>query len=279
MDQLRPPQFARFQKLVYAHSGIRLDQRKLTLLTSRVRKRLRATGMEDVDVYYDYVTSRGGRTELASLLDAVTTNETSFFRTQEHFTWFQETFLPERIADKANANSPARLRLWSAACSNGAEPYTLAFTLYEMRHRFTGWDTSILATDLSEVSLKQARSGEYRGRIMEGLSDEQRSRFFKPVAGDDETFRVKDSHRSLITFAGHNLMEPLQSPLQPFDCVFLRNVLIYFDNESKQTVIRNVVNAMASGGYLVVGPSEGVYGMHQPLLKRSTFLYQKEAAS
>ncbi|MEM6473094.1 MAG: protein-glutamate O-methyltransferase CheR [Planctomycetota bacterium] len=276
MEPLQPNQVLLLQDLIYAKCGIRLDDRKVTLLTSRVKRRLRATGIDDSDQYLQLVTSRKGKIELTKLLDAITTNETSFFRTESHFSWFKESFLPEMIQARADQRRNATLRLWSAACANGAEPYSLSFCLHEVRHRLAGWDVEILATDLSEASIEAARAGDYRGRIVESLTDANRKKYFDKKGNAESTFTVKSQFRSMIEFRIHNLMDRLSHRLVPFDCIFLRNVLIYFDDLSKRKVLANLLPSLAEGGYLIVGPSEGVYGMHQPLLKRSTFLYQKE---
>lgn len=278
MEPIHPTQFSRLQELIYANSGIRLDDRKVTLLTSRLKRRLRATGIEDAESYLKLVTSRDGRLELSRLLDAVTTNETSFFRTESHFIWFAETLIPELVEERNRRRRPASLKVWSAACANGAEPYSIAFCLHQCRHRLAGWDTKIFASDLSESSIEEAREGRFRGRMIDNLSPEHRKKYFTADDENPATLIVREPFRSMVEFQTHNLMEPLNVEEQ-FDCVFLRNVLIYFDEASKRRVLDNLLRNIVDGGYLVVGPSEGVYGMHRPLLKLSTFLYQKEVSS
>ena len=206
-------------------------------------------------------------------LDAVTTNETHFFRTVGHFDWFRKDFLNETtLEQRKTARAPAA-RMWSAACSTGEEPYSLAICVAENSLRLKNWKISIVGTDISEAVLKEARRRVYQGNgRWSAVGPLQLKRFFDAQA-DGKSWQVKPELRKLVEFRRHNLMEPLRLP--NFDCIFIRNVLIYFDRESKQVVIRNLISALARGGYLVVGPSEGIYDMLDPLVKRATYLYQK----
>lgn len=277
VQRLTSEQFAKFQSLIYQHSGIRLDDRKVTLLSSRLQRRLRELEITDPDEYYALVTSRRGKDEQMQLLDAVTTNETFFFRTESHFDWFSDVFLPEIDAQHRAGQRKSQLRVWSAACSSGAEPYSLAFCIDAQRPRWTNWDITIIATDLSNTSLQQARTGQYKQRMMENVPATKVSRYFNTTDDSPTEYLVKDAFRSLVQFEHHNLMHPKVGP--KFDCIFLRNVLIYFDEASKQTVLNHVVASLAEGGYLVIGPSEGIYGLDNPLTKLSTFLYRNESPS
>lgn len=271
-DKLSQLQFDRFRDFIYRQSGIRVDASKITLVSNRIRRRLRAGDHLDFDTYYRHLTSPQGADELEEFLDAITTNETHFFRTPRHFEWFKGEFLTELIARHRQGERPAQLRVWSAACSTGEEPYSLSICLAENSLRLRGWELSIAATDISEAALKDARAGIYKARSLELVTPVQLRRYFD-VQEPGETWQVRSGVRNIVEFRRHNLMEPLKLP--PFDCIFIRNVLIYFDRESKQVVIRNLVRALARGGYLVVGPSEGIYDMLDPLVKRDTCLYQK----
>ena len=280
MITLSESQFDRFQTLIYQHSGIRLDNRKMTLLTSRLNRRLRSLKMESVDDYYALVTRRGETTELQALLDVITTNETSFYRTQPHFDWFSNDFLARCVADVKSGQRERRLRLWSAACSIGAEPYTMAFCLYDQRHRLSNWNVDLLASDLCVTSLETARQGIYAQRLVDSLDEKVIKRFFRRLDTTPPTYQVRDAFRSQVDFFHQNLMKPLRREkinAGPFDCIFLRNILIYFDESSKQSVLNHVVSALAKGGYLVIGPSEGIFGLENPLEKLSTFLYRKSS--
>ncbi|HWB12063.1 MAG TPA: protein-glutamate O-methyltransferase CheR [Pirellulales bacterium] len=272
LEKLSQPQFDRFRDFIYRRSGIRVEASKITLVSNRIRRRLRAGGFVDFDTYYQHLTSPQGAGELEQFLDAITTNETYFFRTGAHFDWFKSDFLSELILKQRRGEREPALRVWSAACSTGEEPYSLAICLAENALRLRGWQLSIVGTDISEGVLKDARQGVYRPRSLAEVSSVQKRRYFD-VVEEGTSWQVRAAVRQLVEFRRHNLMEPLRLP--PFDCIFIRNVLIYFDRESKRAVIRNLIEALAPGGYLVVGPSEGIYDMLAPLAKQATYLYRK----
>ncbi len=270
-EKLSPVQFGLFRDFIYQNSGIRVEISKITLVTNRVRRRLKATGLDSFDDYYKLLIA-GSDGEVSKFLDAVTTNETSFFRTPKHFEWFQHEFLAEFAAKTGQPRRRPPARVWSAACSTGEEPYSLAMCVLEAPAFTTGRPATILATDISARALDVARQGVYQQRAVEALEPRRRSRWFRASA-DGMTYTVRPTVQELVEFKSHNLMNPLAEP--PFDCIFIRNVLIYFDRASKLQVVRLLIDSLAPAGYLVVGPSEGIYDMLSPLVKRSTFLYQK----
>ncbi len=272
LEQLNQRQFGRFRDFIYQKSGIRIDDKKVSLLSNRIRRRLKAGDFTDFEAYYRHLTSREGAHELEHFLDAITTNETSFFRSDTHFKWFKSVFLPEVVAAHRLGKRNRALRIWSAGCANGAEAYSIAICIAESGLLLRDWGVTILGTDISERELDNAREGVFTGRVMEAVSERQRRRYFQASA-DTDTWQVRPQLRRLVQLENHNLMEPMRQP--PFDCIFIRNVLIYFDRVSKLTVVTNLIAALAAGGYLVVGPSEGIYDMLQPLQKHSAFLYQK----
>jgi chemotaxis protein methyltransferase CheR len=272
LKELTATEFRTFQQFIYEMSGIRIPATKRTLLSNRVRRRLKAGGFDDFQSYFRHLRSTPGQGELAGFLDAVTTNETYFFRTEKHFEWFRSEFINQLVLQARRGERPRALKIWSAACSTGEEPYSIAICLAENRLRLRDWRLEIVATDLSEDALRSARTGLYQERALRGL-DERRRRRHLAKRQDEPLWEIKPHVRELVSFQQHNLMHA--PPEGPFDCVFVRNVLIYFDRQSKQRVVGNLVAAMADGGYLVVGPSEGIYDMLQDLTKHSTFLYQK----
>jgi chemotaxis protein methyltransferase CheR len=273
LERLNQQQFDRFRAFIYAKCGIRIDEKKVSLLSNRIRKRLKAGDFQDFDSYYRYLTSAAGAGELDGFLDAITTNETFFFRTQKHFDWIREVLLSEVISQWHSGKRSPALRFWSAGCASGAEPYSIAICLAENRYRTRDWSFQILGTDISEEALQVAREGRFKPRAVEAVTTEQRKRFFQYLA-EEKSWQVRPEIRNMVEFRRHNLMQPLREPA--FDCIFIRNVLIYFDRESKQVVVRNLINALAVGGYLLVGPSEGIYDLLRPLRRISPLLYQKD---
>jgi chemotaxis protein methyltransferase CheR len=271
-EKLTPRQFELFRDFIYRHSGIRVEIAKVTLVSNRIRRRLRAHGLADFDAYYRLLSSPSGVSELEGFLDAVTTNETHFFRTAHHFDWFKDEFVADLLAREKAGRHAKSIRVWSAACASGEEPYSLAICLLENSLRLRGWKLSVLGSDISEAALRDARQAVFKQRSLEEVSPARLKRHFE-AARDGQSWTLRKDARALVEFQRHNLTEPLRQP--PFDCVFIRNVLIYFDRESKQRVIENLVRSLERGGYLVVGPSEGIYDMLGALTKRSTFLYQK----
>lgn len=270
VERLSQQQFDRFRDFIYEQSGIRVHENKLSLLTNRIRRRLKAGDFEDFDVYYRFLTSPEGALELGGFLDAITTNETFFFRTEKQFEWLKTDFLSEVIAEERAGRRAAALRIWSAGCATGAEPYSVAICLAESSHRLGDWSLEVVGTDISEEALRAADHGLFGARAVEGVTEKQKKRCF---LRDGDQWKVRPAIRQLVHFQKHNLMQSINTPA--FDCIFIRNVLIYFDRDSKRAVIRNLVAALAVGGYLVVGPSEGVYDMLDPLEKVSPLLYRK----
>lgn len=275
IEQLNPREFEQFQKLIYARSGIRIGDGKVSLLSNRVRRRVKACGFDDFKSYYRFLASDQSAEELEYFLDAVTTNETQFFRTEAHFDWLANSLIPDLMAANKNGDRDAAIRFWSAACANGAEAYSIAMCVAENRFRIPDWSIDILGTDVSHQELSKAREGVYSSRAIESLSQPRCRRFLRHR--NDGLWQIKSTIRDAVDFAQHNLMQPMRK--KPFDCIFLCNVLIYFDRESKRAVLENVIRSLAPGGYLIVGPSEGVYDMLDSLDKCSPLIYQKPEIS
>lgn len=271
LTKLTPEQFQLFREFIYRHTGISMQEGKITLLSNRIRRRLRELEIGSFDEYYRLLT--GGRLagELEHFFDAVTTNETHFFRTSGHFDWFAGPFLDELATRAAAGGHPRSVRAWSAACSSGEEAYSLAICLAEARTRLPGWRLSVLGTDISETMLVRAKAASFGERSLELVAQERRERHF--TRGDGDTWIVRPAVAALCEFRRHNLLDPIREP--PFDCVFVRNVLIYFDRESKKKAVHTLVDALLPGGYLVVGPADGIYDLLDGLRRHSAFLYQK----
>jgi chemotaxis protein methyltransferase CheR len=272
--ELTDGEYRNYCELIYRVAGIRIAENKRIMIGNRVRRRLRATGILTFAEYYTFLTSPAGNGEMPLFLDAITTNETYFFRDIQNYDWLGDTFLTEILQQAIARERPKSLRIWSAACSTGEEPYSIALKLLARKPLLTGWRTTVLGTDLSGAVLDAARVGSYDARAIRLVDSDQRQAFF-----DEETIKqrwaIKPTVKAVVTWKQHNLLFPLKE--DPFDCIFLKNVLIYFDTESKQAVVRNVLNSLARGGYLVTGPTEGIYTMLNPLRKLKPWLFQKLA--
>jgi chemotaxis protein methyltransferase CheR len=270
--ELTEVEFAKFQSLIYRLAGIRIPAAKRVLVSNRLRRRLRATGIASFSAYFAFLTSTAGRSEMPQFLDVITTNETYFFRDPHHYEWVEKSFLPEIAADHRGPLHRRRLRIWSAACATGEELYSIAIKVQVQRRLFSGWKVTLLGTDLSSAALQAAQAAIYDERALHLVPAAQRTLFFEHDAAA-QRWTLKPEVKALATWKIHNLLEPLRE--EPFDCIFLKNVLIYFDPESRQRVVQNLLAAIAKGGYLVVGPTEGVYTMLGSLKKHKTWLYQR----
>jgi len=256
--ELSEQQFQDVSRTVHRLCGIHLSRKKKALVQARLAKRIRKLGIAGFDEYFDLIHSRQGARELGCMVDALTTNKTSFFREAAHFDFLTEKILP--------ALEKTRIRFWSAACSSGQEPVSMAIATREHLPGINNRDVRILATDISVQMLAKARQGRYPACEMDGLPPAIRRRYFRPVAGQEDAqqiFSVRPEIRAMIHYAQLNLMHPW--PMQgPFDVIFCRNVMIYFKRETQQQLIDRFWDYLVPGGYLFVGHSEGLSGIsHQ----------------
>ncbi len=272
--ELSEEDFHRFIALIYRVAGVRIPTNKRVMITNRLRRRLRATGINRFSEYYALLIGPRAATEMPQFLDEVTTHETYFFRDIHHFEWFGGEFLPEMLQRNKLRKHPKTLKVWSAACSTGEETYSLAIKLAGQRAAFAGWDITLQGTDLSTASLQTARDGKYDPRDLRLVGAEDRKKWFDSAANPD-SFTVKPEVRATVKFKPHNLLTPTRDG--PFDCVFIKNVLIYFDLESKKTAVKHLIASLAKGGYLVVGPTEGIFTMLDSLEKVKPWLYRMPA--
>jgi len=251
--ELNDTQFKKVSKIVYRFSGINLKEGKEALVRSRLMKRLRALRMESIDAYLRYIESDEGVGELTSMIDVMTTNKTGFFREDAHFSFLREKVLPEIKGSK--------MRFWSAACSSGEEPFSLAITLQESIADIDSKDCLILATDISSSMLEKACRAVYSQETIRDLPAPVIQKYFNKVTnGASPTFQVKNHVRGLVRLGRLNLMEswPVTGP---FNVIFCRNVMIYFDRSTQQKLINRFWDLIQPGGYLFVGHSEGLSGV------------------
>ena len=258
---LTDPQFGQLRELLYERAGLYFADGKKFLLESRLQKRLRVTGATDVAAYLGLVTAPArGAAELRELLDVVTTHETSFFRNRPQLDAFQKHVLRSLLQQRA-ARGQRTLRIWSAACSSGEEPYTLAILLIELLgQELKRWNIRILGTDLAHTVLEQARAGEYSRYSFRTTPAYFAKKYFENQGRD--LFRIADEPRRLVEFQQLNFADGARMRMmRGFDTVFCRNALIYFDRETKQRFVTQFARAINDGGFLFVGHSESLHGV------------------
>ena len=247
--------FKRIAALLYDLAGISLPDSKATLVYSRLAKRLRTLGLRTFSDYCAFVASDKGHDESQEMLRALTTNVTRFFREPHHFDDLRANVL-EPVADRVRAGG--RLRLWSAASSSGQEPYSMAFTVLSVWPNAADLDIRILGTDIDTNVLATGREAVYDESLLEGIPASARGQFFERDASDRRAWRVCDAARSLVAFRELNLNGPSWPMKGPFDAIFCRNVVIYFDEPTQERVWSRFAPLVAPGGRLYVGHSERV---------------------
>jgi len=272
--ELSDAEFQAFSDLVYKKAGINLHAGKKELVRARLAKRLREDGFDSFGEYYQFVINDETGDELVQLLDSISTNLTNFFREPKHFQFMVQVFLPE--ISRAAAKKGRRLRIWSAGCSTGEEPYSIAITVLENMPDLEQWDVKILATDLSTKVLATARRGIYPFERLADISPEVLRRWFQKGQGDwAGWFKVKDQVKRLIVFRRLNLIEPF--PFQrSFDLIFCRNVMIYFDKKTQADLTARLHQVLADGGYLLIGHSESLTGVNQAFNYIQPTIYRKK---
>ena len=267
--KLSRDEFERVTALVMSLAGIVIKEHKREMLVARLSRRLRALNFSTVSAYLDFVESPKGEGEIGELINAVTTNLTSFFREGHHFEHFRKEML-EPMA----ASGQGRVRVWSAACSTGEEPYSIAMTAQSANgyNRFS--DFKLLATDLDTNVLSKASSGVYAADRVKTIPADMLGRFFRKQGDGDHT--VKDEVKSIISFRQLNLLH--QWPVKgPFDVIFCRNVLIYFDAPTKRDIVDRLVRLVRPDGTLYLGHSESLLGDHPLLVSEGKTIYRRRA--
>jgi chemotaxis protein methyltransferase CheR len=266
-SSLAPSLFTSFQALIYQEAGIWLATHKHALLTGRLARRLRLHGLSSMKEYYHLVTQPDQQHERAVLIDCITTNETRFFREPRHFDYLSQHVFPKWHQEVAAGQRPTRLRIWSAGCSSGEEPYSLAMLALKYFPQEQGWDLEVLATDISTRVLEKAREAVYPIEKMKDIPQEYLRAYMLKGRGDDKGFmKVSPDLHRVVRFARVNLHAD-SYPLQGFfDLIFCRNVLIYFDQKSKEKVINGIMQHLSPSGLLFVGHSEHLGGI-SPTLK------------
>jgi len=253
--------FLSIREFIYGRTGIFFSESKQYFLENRLNRRLQEVNLNSYRDYLGLLQGGQGREELKQLFNEITTNETSFWRNPPQIEAFQRIVLPEAAA-LARTRGGNRLRIWSAACSSGEEPFTLAMICQEARDTvLKGMTVEIMATDISEKVLAQAREGSYGSYTLRNLTPAQVKQHFSPLPQD--TFQVKPELKQLVTFRNFNLVDyGNYRTLGTFDVIFCRNVLIYFDDAVKAKVIKGFHETLHPRAFLLVGHSESIHSFN-----------------
>jgi len=262
---LSDQEFKQFSDLIYRIAGISMSPTKKPLVSGRLARRLKLHQLDSYGEYFSFITSARGKQELQEAVDALTTNETHFFREPKHFDFLRQRVIPHRTAGRT-------LRIWSAACSSGEEPYSIAMVLDELLGK-DPWE--VTASDISTRVLDKARSGLFPIERVAEIPKPYLSRYcLKGVDEHDGTLLIERTLRDRIRFISHNLT---QAPprLELFDVIFLRNVMIYFDQNTKRQVIHRLLPLLRPGGYFLIGHSESLNGVTEELRAIAPAIYCK----
>ncbi len=268
--------FRRLASFIQTELGIRMPETKRVMLESRLQKRLRRFGFDSYKAYVDFVFSSEGReSELINMIDAVTTNKTDFFREAEHFEYLVGKILPEAEArDGAGIARP--LSIWSAGCSTGEEPYTIAMVLEERRLLNPRFSYRIFASDLSTQVLDKAREAVYDAAKAEVVPLSFKKRYMlRSKEKDRNLVRMKPEIRARVSFARINFMDERYPVDESFDVVFCRNVIIYFERAIQEAILKKLCAHIRVGGWLILGHSETLTGMSMPLRGLAPTIYER----
>jgi chemotaxis protein methyltransferase CheR len=274
-----PALFRQFQKLVYAETGIWLGGSKTALLCGRLYRRLMALGIPTLEQYFECVSAPDGQEERSRMIDAITTNETRFFREPRQFDFLVQQVFPRWRADAERGARSKRVRIWSAGCSSGEEPYSLAMLLAKHLPSHDGWDARLLATDISNRVLEKARKGIYdAARSVDIPKDLLRKFMLRGFSDQQGQVKVQVAIQQMVEFRRLNLSREPYAVEGPYDAILCRNVLIYFDAASKQKAVSNLVSHLAADGFLFVGHAENLTSLSAQLRSLEPTIYTIRSA-
>ncbi len=272
--ELNDEDFNAIRGYVYNTIGINITEEKRNLLQSRLQKILRSEIFNTFQEYYEHLINDKTGTALSDLANNISTNYTYFYRENEHFDFFVETGLKEILRKKVNQKSND-LRFWTAGCSSGEEPYTIMMMMMEkMGDMYKKFDAGILATDISLKALETAKNGIYDADKLKRLPDGYAQKYFDKM--DNNRFKIKDFVKKEVTFRRFNLMNDIFPFKKKFDAIFCRNVMIYFDNDTRATLVRKFYDFLEDGGYLFIGHSETIRRGVVDLKSIAPAIYRKE---
>ena len=275
LAEVTDDELARYADLIYERTGIRISPQKKTLLSNRVRRRLKETGSRGFSEYYNRLRRLPPTDpEWDAFLQEITTHETFLFRDGGQWDWFRKEYLPGCAAEAREGTRKRHLRIWSAACSTGDEAFTIACCVADCLPNHAQWQIRILGTDIGTGAVQQAKTALFGERAMRLVPDSYKRRYFHKAAKAN-VWQACPMLTEMIAFRQHNLLDRLRDG--PFDLVFLKNVLIYFAPESKRRVMANVRSAICPGGMLVAGPAEGIGELVKDFVRLRPWLCQRPA--
>jgi chemotaxis protein methyltransferase CheR len=275
VKDLTTGEYQLFRKLIYAKSGINLGDQKMNLVRARLGKRVRAGGFGSFREYYRHVEEDATGAELCTLLDSISTNTTHLFREIRHFHLLRELILGW-IADQSWRRGRDALRIWSAGCSSGEEPHSVAMTAHDALRRSPSVQLKILATDISTQMLAKAKLGRYDTHRVGTVPPDLRARYLQKVQADGQVYlQVTPELMGTITFTRFNLMMPTFPFRHGFDVIFCRNVMIYFDRPTQKTLVNKFAQHLRPGGYLMIGHSESLNNVGHSLAYVEPTVYRK----
>jgi len=265
--------YARLRELIYAEAGIHLGTERKTMLEMRIKRRLKILNLDSYGTYCDYLFGHSGlKNEITHLIDVVTTNKTDFFRESAHFDFLTQKALPD-----LTQRSPGRqVLLWSAGCSTGEEPYTMAIVLSEYGLTHPGFRFRILASDISTTVLAKAEQGVYTNDIVAPVQPLLRRKYFmRSCEPGSDRVRVVPELRRMVEFRRLNFMDGDYGMSEKADAIFCRNVIIYFDRPTQERILQRLSNCLVPGGYMFVGHAETLHDMKLPLEPVAPALYRR----
>jgi len=271
--ELLDKDFKRLGSFIYENFGINLYPHKLVLVRSRLQKRLAVLGMNSYSEYCNYVLdTENGKKETVHMMDRLSTNKTDFFREADHFDFLSNTLLTNYVSETGKK----KIRVWSAGCSSGEEPYTIAMVLNEQKANIPFLDFRIYASDISTTVLKKAKLAIYPISDIVDIPEIYRSKYLlKSKDKTKQKIRIDSKIRDKVKLFRYNLLSEKLPFKKPLDIIFCRNTLIYFDRQTQEIVINNLISTLSKGGYLFLGHSESLINMNFPLKSVFPSVYKK----
>ncbi len=271
--QLSDKDFKRLSDFIQNNYGIKMPPAKKIVLQGRLHKRLRTLGIPDFASYADYVFSKEGQGEIIHMMDVVSTNKTDFYREPAHFDFLRGVLLP----DFYSKNKSRTLNCWSAGCSSGQEPYTLAIEMEEFKAIHPGFDYHIYATDISTQMLQMGTDAIYKAEVADVIPLNIKKKYLlKSKDKVNPKVRVVKQLRDKVTFARLNFMDSVYNVSQNFDIIFCRNALIYFERENQEQIINKLCGKLSDDGFFFLGHSESITNMKVPLQTIKPTIFRKK---